>query len=154
MAAPWFTTMDTAVPASPFPGAAPKPFSSWPGRASAQRDCLERTHDVVRSLRGEKTFVIAGAEVPVIPAVMRVAVKTPDAIHDDDRADPVIPKFAQIMKAQVCPRRCSLKSDVIKYDHLGKRNICRLRLSVRCADGASMITKRPDLPFRVDHAAV
>src|ERR1700682_1552377 len=70
----------------------------------AQGDRLERTHDVVRSFRGEKAFVITGAEVPVVASVVRVAVKTPDSIHDDDRADPVVPKLAEIMKTQVCPR--------------------------------------------------
>src|SRR6058998_3132673 len=69
--------------------------------ALRQRDGLERADDVVRAFGGKETFVKAGTEVPVIPLVIFVAIKTPDATYDDETADPIVPVIADVLKTQV-----------------------------------------------------
>jgi hypothetical protein len=52
----------------------------------------------------EKAFIKAGAEIPVIALVVFVAVKTPDTVDHDHRADAIVPEVAEEMETQICPR--------------------------------------------------
>ena len=52
-------------------------------RPLRQRDALEGTDHVVGTFFSKEAFVIAGPEIPVRSLVVVVAVKTPDAVHDD-----------------------------------------------------------------------
>src|SRR5437763_16821262 len=82
-----------------------------------QRDGLKRAHDVVRTFVSEETFVISRAEVPGRALVIVVAIKAPDAAHDNETTDPVVPEIADIMKTKVGTRVGPGKPGVIvKHD--------------------------------------
>src|SRR5437588_7306377 len=81
-----------------------------------QRDTLEGADDVVRAFGGEEAFVVAGAEIPVGTFVIFVAIKSPDAVYDNETTDPVVPKIADVVKAQVCPCVGAFETNVIVKD--------------------------------------
>src|SRR5712691_584422 len=78
-----------------------------------QRDGLKRADDVVGAFFGKEAFVKAGAEVPIVAFVIFVAIKSPDAADDDERADAIVPEIADIIEAQVRARVRSLETGVI-----------------------------------------
>ncbi len=78
-----------------------------------QRDALERADHVVGAFFGKEAFVIAGTEIPVGAFVIIVTVKTPDAVHDNETTDAVIPVIADIMETQVRSREGALETGVI-----------------------------------------
>ena len=83
-----------------------------------QLDGLKRTNYVVRALVLEEALVEARAEIPVVSLVVLVAIKPPDAAHDDETTDPVVPEIAQEMKAQVGAGERALEADVVVNDEL------------------------------------
>jgi hypothetical protein len=118
-----------------------------------QCDRLKGTDDVVRTLRGEEAFVISRAQIPVIALVIFVAIKSPDTAHDDERADPIVPKIADVMEAQIGSRIGAAEADVIVNDQLRKpAQVARFWLFL--ARGRGMVAQGPKLPFCVDDAAV
>jgi hypothetical protein len=54
----------------------------------------------------------------MIPFVIFVAIKPPDAAHDNERADPVVPKIAEEIPTEVRAGKRSFEADVIINDHL------------------------------------
>src|SRR5437870_12661129 len=125
-------------------------------RTLGQRNGLEGADDVVGTGFGEEAFVKAGAEVPVIALVIFVAIKTPDAADDNDTADAVVPKVAQIMEAEIGAGIGAFEAGVIVNDDLRHPQISFKRFAVRVfgRGGAGVITQRPHLPFGIDDAAV
>ena len=81
---------------------------------------MERTDDVVRTRLGEKAFVKAGAEIPVVAFVIFVAVKTPDTVDHNHRADAIIPEIAEVMETQIGPGIGALESHVVVNNDFGQ----------------------------------
>jgi hypothetical protein len=125
-------------------------------RALRQRNCLERTHHIIRPGVGEKALIKTGPEIPMVALVIFIAIKTPDAADHDERADPVIPEIAQVMKTEISARGRSFEPDVIVNDQLGHANIPFQGLGMRLGrfGRAGMIAERAHFPFRVDNTAV
>src|SRR5205085_3084847 len=136
--------------------------SAWPvrrggrDRGLCQRNGLEGADDVVGAGFGEEAFVKTGAKVPVIALVIFVAIKTPDATDDNDAADAVVPKIAQIMEAEISAGVGAFEADVVVDNDLGHPHMSfeRFTVDVFWRGGACVITQRPYFPFRVDDAAV
>src|SRR5438105_8490975 len=78
-----------------------------------QRDRLEGADHVVGAFLGPERFVKAGSKLPVVALVIFVAIKAPHSPHHDHRADPVIPKIADEMKAEIGARISALKTGMI-----------------------------------------
>src|SRR5205085_12202586 len=118
-----------------------------------QLNRLERADDVVRTLVFEETFVETGPEIPMIALVIFIPIKPPDATHDDERTDSVIPEIAQEMKAEVRPAGRAFESNVVEDHKLRHGRIVR---GVGVADHActGMVTQRAHLPLRVDDTAI
>src|SRR5436305_10937948 len=122
-------------------------------RNSRQLDRLKRADDVVRTLVLEKALVKTWTEVPVIAFVIFVTIKPPDAAHDDETTDPVVPKIAEVMETEICPREGAFETNVIVDDQLGQTRITyRVRFPGLARTG--VITQRTNLPFRVDDTAI
>src|SRR5713101_5804662 len=119
-----------------------------------QRDGLKRADDVVGAFRGEKGFVKPRTEVPVVALVIFVAIKSPDAAHDDEAADAIVPEIADIMETQVRARVRSLETGVIINHQLWQADDLFARLHFDFAGGGGVIAQRAEFPFRVDDAAV
>ena len=52
--------------------------------------------------------------------VIFVAIKTPDAAHHNDGADPVVPEIADVMETQIGAGICAAETDVIVNHELGQ----------------------------------
>src|SRR4051812_35897315 len=100
----------------PFVGLRQNCITTPPRQAGRLRqlDRLKRANDVVRAFILEEAFVKTGAEVPMIPLVIFIAVKAPDAAYDDERTDSVVPKITQEMKAEVGPAGGPFESNVVE----------------------------------------
>ena len=57
----------------------------------------------------------------MVALVIFVAIKAPDAAHDDERADAIVPEIAEVMKAEVGAGVGAPKANVIVNDQLGQR---------------------------------
>ena len=88
----------------------------------------------------------------MIALIVFVSVKAPDAADHDERADPVIPKIANEVEAQVGSRVGATEADVIVNDNFGKTRDFLVRLIL--GGGVRMIAEISQLPFGVDDAAV
>src|SRR2546421_9637523 len=86
--------------------------------ASGQLDRLEGADDVVGTFVLKEALVEPGSEIPMIALIILVAIKPPDAAHDDEAADPIVPEIAEVMEAEVGPGKGTLKTDVVVDDHL------------------------------------
>src|SRR6266487_3009155 len=119
-----------------------------------QRDCLERADHVVGALFGEEAFIIAGAEIPVRPFVIVVAIKAPDTAHYDETTDPVVPVIADVIKTQVGARESALETRMIIEDQLRQANdFCHERHLYFPGCG-SMIAQRTEFPLHINDTAV
>src|SRR5207247_9831209 len=85
------------------------------------RDALEGADHVVRAFGSEKTFVIAGAEVPVRAFVIFVPIKSPDTADHDQTTDPVVPKIADVMETQIRSRVSAFETMVFLRKGLGQQ---------------------------------
>jgi hypothetical protein len=119
-----------------------------------QGDGLEGADDVVRTFCGEEAFVKTGTEVPVVTFVIFVAVKAPDAAHDDEATNPVVPEIADVIEAQVRARVGAFESNVIVNHNLRQPDNLFRRFHFHLAGGGSVVAERAEFPFRVDDAAV
>ena len=90
----------------------------------------------------------------MIAFVVIVAVETPDAADDDERADAVIPKIAKEVKAQVGPGSGATETGVVVNDHLRQLDVALARCRGCFADRRGVVSIRFDDPFRVDDRAV
>src|SRR5437660_8646335 len=119
-----------------------------------QRDALKGADDVVGAFGGEETFVVAGAEVPVRALVILVSINSPDTADHDQTTDPVVPKIADVMEAQIRSRVSAFEPDVIVEDELGQANSFLGSGRSFFAGRAGVISERPQFPFHVDDTAV
>src|SRR5205823_905463 len=87
-------------------------------RGLRQLDRLERANDVVRTFVLKEALVETRAEIPVIALVVFVSIKSPDATHDDERADPIVPKIAEEIPTEIRAGTRSFEANVIINDHL------------------------------------
>ena len=115
---------------------------------------MERTDDVVRTRRGEKAFIKAGAEIPVIALVVFVAVKTPDTVDHDHRADAIVPEIAKEMETQISPRVGALESHVVVNNDLREPETTLREISTPWARRRGVIAQRPKFPLRVNDGAI
>src|SRR4030095_11962372 len=153
-----FSRHETRAPPSNARASAPndtagRPFFALPD-SLGQTDRLERTHAVVRAGVGEDTLIEARAEVPMIALVVFVAIESPDAADHDQRTDAIVPKIAQIMKAQISPGIRAFDSDVIVNNDFGQPEGSFGRFRVLRAGRAGVVTERANLPFRIDDRAI
>src|SRR6266487_1040027 len=170
MAALLFTITATAAPVSRSPGAARAKLSisrrcSGPcvkrrhisesgARRLRQRDALEGTDDVVGTFFGKETFVIAGAKIPIRSLVVVVTIKSPDPVHDNETADPIVPVVTHEMETQVRACEGPLETNmIVKHEFRQPYHLCHERY--RLFPGRRrVITQWAELPFHVDEAAV
>src|SRR4051812_27167745 len=82
----------------------------------SQFDRLEGADDVVRTLVLEEALVESRTQVPMVALVIFVPIKSPDAADDDERADAIVPKIAQKMKAKIGAAGGPFESNVVE-DH-------------------------------------
>jgi len=91
----------------------------------------------------------------MIALVVFIAIKPPGAADNYERTDAIVPKIAEIVKAEVRSRICAFEPNVIVNDQLRQ---VKVPLD-RCARLAGisrtgMVTERPNFPFRVDDRAI
>ena len=55
---------------------------------------LEGTDHVIGAAILEEGFIEPGAEIPIVTLVVFIAIQTPDAAHDDQGTDAIVPKIA------------------------------------------------------------
>src|SRR5713101_796361 len=119
-----------------------------------QRNGLKRADDIVGAFGGKEAFVKAGAEVPVVSLIIFIAIKSPDAADDDERADAIVPEITDVIEAQVRARVRSLETGVIINHQLRQSDDLFARFHFDFAGGGGVIAQRAEFPFRVDDAAV
>ena len=86
--------------------------------------------------------------------VIFVVIKSPHSADDNDRADPVVPKLANVVEAQVGARISAAETGMVVNDDFRQTDDFALRRKLFLANGRGVIAERAELPFRVDHAAV
>src|SRR5439155_2612146 len=149
-----FARKATVAPAIDVPAKAARKVSTiWGARPTdlilRQGDALERTNHVVGAFFSKEAFVIAGAEIPVRSLVVIVAIKTPDAVYDDETTDPIVPIISDVMEAQVRTCESSAKPGVIVKDQFRQAYHLRHERYRLFPRRGSMITQRTKFPFHV-----
>src|SRR5207249_9664983 len=80
--------------------------------------------------------------------------KSPDTADHDQTTDPVVPKIADVMEAQIRSGISAFEPDVIVEDELGQANSFLGSGRSFFAGRAGVISERPQFPFHVDDTAV